>query len=88
MTPKSFGKYPILRLLAQGGMAEVYLAHHPDLERLVAIKVIHPHLSDAEFQERFKQEAKLIASLRHPSIVQIFDFDVIENQPYMVMEYL
>lgn len=88
MIPHSLGKYTILRLLGRGGMAEVYLAHHPDLDRPVAIKVIHPQLSDAAFQERFHHEARLSASLRHPNIVQVYDFDVIDNQPFMVMEYL
>ena len=88
MIAQSFGKYPILRLIARGGMAEVYLAQHPDLDRPVAIKVIHPQLSDAGFKERFHHEAKLIASLRHPNIVQVFDLDVFNDQPFMVMEYL
>lgn len=89
MTPHTFGKYIVTRSLGRGGMAEVYQAHDPVLERQVAIKVILPHLAvDEVFVARFRREAKLIATLRHPHIVQIFDFDVLNAQPFMVMEYL
>ena len=89
MHPQYFGKYTVLQLLGQGGMAAVYLARHPDLDREVAIKVIHTHLSaEAGFAERFRREARLLASLRHPHIVQLFDFDMTADQPFMVMEYL
>ncbi|HBY94738.1 MAG TPA: serine/threonine protein kinase, partial [Chloroflexi bacterium] len=70
-------------------MAEVYQAHDPVLDRQVAIKVIHPHLGTEEgFGERFRREARLVASLRHPHIVQLHDFGVADDQPFMVMEYL
>lgn len=89
MVTRSFDKYVVTRLLGRGGMAEVYQAYDPDLDRHVAVKVIHPHLaSDADFGERFRREAKLVASLRHPHIVQLFDYDVADGQPFMVMEYL
>ncbi len=89
MTTQPFGKYMVTRRLGRGGMAEVYQAHDPVLDRPVAIKVILPHLAaDEGFVARFRREAKLIASLRHPHIVQIFDFDVLNDQPFMVMEYL
>ncbi|MGD9091492.1 MAG: serine/threonine-protein kinase, partial [Anaerolineales bacterium] len=89
MNLKSIGKYVELELLGRGGMAEVYYGRDPNLDRRVAIKVILPHLADEEsFEDRFRQEARLVASLRHPNIVQIYEFDFYENQPYMVMEYL
>ena len=70
-------------------MAEVFLARDPMLERNVAIKVIHPHLAtDPGFGERFRREAKLVASLRHAHIVQLYDFDIQRDQPFMVMEFL
>lgn len=70
-------------------MAEVYEGVHPDLGRRVAIKVVLPQLAEAPgFEERFRREARLIASLRHPHIVQLYDFDVIDGRAYMVMEYL
>jgi adenylate cyclase len=89
MAKQSFGKYVVTQRLGRGGMAEVYQAHDPVLDRHVAIKVILPHLAAEEgFVARFLAEAKLIASLRHPHLVQLFDFAVENDQPYMVMEYL
>ncbi|RIK38726.1 MAG: serine/threonine protein kinase, partial [Chloroflexi bacterium] len=89
MTTRTFGKYHVTRSLGRGGMAEVYQAHDPVLDRLVAIKVILPHLTAEDgFTARFLREAKLVASLRHPQIVQLFDYDVVDGQPFMVMEYL
>lgn len=89
MPTESFGKYVITQTVGKGGMAEVYQGVHPELNRRVAIKVIHPHLSDEEtLGERFRREANLIASLRHPHIIHLYDFDVSGSQLYMVMEYL
>ena len=70
-------------------MGEVYQAFHPALEREVALKLIHRHLvSDPEAIDRFRREAKVVATLRHPGIVQVFDFDVEANTFYMVMEFI
>lgn len=89
MSTQSFGKYLVTQVLGRGGMAEVFLARDPLLERNVAIKVIHPHLAtESDFGERFRREAKLVASLRHPNIVQLYDFDIQNETPYMVMEFL
>jgi serine/threonine protein kinase len=86
---KTIGKVRIERLLARGGMAEVYLGSHLNLERPVAIKVLHSHIEeDPSLLERFHREAKVVAGLRHPNIVQVFDFDTIDGHPYIVMEYL
>ncbi len=85
----SFGKYRVTRLVGRGGMAEVYEGVHPDLGRRVAIKVVLPQLAETQgFEERFRREARLVASLRHPHIVQLYDFDVVDGRAYMVMEYL
>ena len=85
----AFGKYTVARLLGRGGMATVYEANDPDLGRRVAIKVVHPHLAfEAGFRERFQAEARLVASLRHPNIVQVYDFDATGAQTFMVMEFL
>jgi serine/threonine protein kinase len=82
-------RYQIEALLGQGGMSAVYRAYDPNLRRKVAIKLIHPHLStDPNFVGRFKEEAAAVASLRHPNIVQVHDFDVDDETYYMVMEYL
>jgi tetratricopeptide (TPR) repeat protein len=70
-------------------MAEVYRAFQPGLERLVAIKILHPHLAEtADFLNRFKREAQAVAQLHHPHIVQVYDFDVEGDLHYMVMEYI
>jgi len=83
------GKVRIEKYLARGGMAEVYLGTHLTLERPVAVKVLHSHIeSEPELLTRFQREAKVVASLRHPNIVQVFDFDMYEGHPYLVMEYI
>ena len=83
------GRYQIEALLGQGGMSAVYRANDPNLRRLVAIKLIHTHLSsDPNFVGRFKEEAAAVARLRHPNIVQVHDFNVDGETYYMVMEYL
>ena len=89
MIPDSLGEYTITRLLGRGGMAEVYEGFDADLDRPVAIKVILPEVGgEPGFEERFRREARLVASLRHPHIVQVFDFAVVDGKPFMVMEYL
>jgi len=86
---KTIGKVRIEKLLARGGMAEVYLGTHLTLERPVAIKLLHSHIEEEPaLLERFHREAKVVAGLRHPSIVQIHDFDTTDGHPYIVMEYL
>ncbi|HSM23749.1 MAG TPA: BMP family ABC transporter substrate-binding protein, partial [Anaerolineaceae bacterium] len=83
------GRYKIEDLLGQGGMSAVYKATDPNLRRVVAIKIVHPHLStDPSFIRRFEEEAAAIASLRHPNIVQVFDFNSDEDVNYMVMEFV
>ncbi len=89
MSPRAFGKYVVVEVIGRGGMADVYRARHPTLARDVAIKAIHPHLAaEPGFQERFVHEARLVAALRHPSIVQVYDFDTSAGRPYMVMEFV
>ncbi len=86
---KTIGKARIDKLLARGGMAEVYLGTHLTLGRLVAVKLLHSYIEEEPtLLERFHREAKVVASLRHPNIVQIFDFDTVDGHPYIVMEYL
>jgi len=70
------GRYEIQELLGQGGMSAVYMATDPNLRRVVAVKLIHPHLSgDPEFVRRFEEEAAAVARLRHPNIIQVYDFN-------------
>src|SRR5512144_2452749 len=85
----SLGKYRVLAPLGRGGMAQVYKAYHPQLDRYVAIKVLRSDLiEEEEFLARFQREAKAVAALRHPHIVQVFDFDLQDGLYYMVMELL
>jgi serine/threonine protein kinase len=84
-----YGRYRILNQLGQGGMATVYLAEDPLLQRLVAVKVIQAHLSsNSSLMDRFTVEAKTIASLRHVNIVEVFDFGIQDDQQFLVMEYI
>ena len=70
-------------------MSAVYRAQDPNLRRTVAVKLIHSHLSaDPEFVRRFELEAAAVAQLRHPHIVQVYDFNHDDDVYYMVMEYL
>ncbi len=89
LTGKRLGNYRVLAALGQGGMAKVYKGYQPMLDRYVAIKVLAPHFAtDEEFRARFQREAAAIARLRHPNIVQVYDFGVSGSVHYMVMEYI
>lgn len=86
---QTLGKYRLLEPVGRGGMAQVYKAYHPQLDRYVAIKVLRPDLvEESEFLARFQQEARAVAALRHPNIVQVYDFDGQDDLYYMVMELL
>jgi serine/threonine protein kinase len=86
---QTLGKYRVLESLGRGGMARVYRAYHPQLDRYVAIKVLRSDLvEDEEFLARFRREAQAVAALRHANIVQVFDFEVQDDVSYMVMELL
>ncbi|MCC6613737.1 MAG: protein kinase [Anaerolineae bacterium] len=83
------GKYEIIERLGRGGMAEVYKAYQTNLDRFVAIKILHAFLADdPEFKNRFEKEARNIAKLKHANIVQVYDFenDTDNESYYMVME--
>lgn len=86
---QKLGPYEIRECIGSGGMATVYKAYHPALERLVAIKVLSPELArDTAFLERFKREARIIASLRHPHIVPVYDLQWEQEPIYIVMDYI
>lgn len=86
---KTIGKVRIDKYLAHGGMAEVYLGTHLTLDRQVAVKVLHSYIEEnQDLLARFHREARVVAGLRHPNIVQIYDFDAVDGHPYIVMEYL
>ncbi|NGN67822.1 serine/threonine protein kinase [Streptomyces sp. A7024] len=87
------GRYQLQRLLGEGGMASVHLAHDSVLDRQVAVKTLHHELGrDASFRERFRREAQAVARLSHPNVVSVFDTgeDTLDGAqvPYIVMEYV
>jgi tRNA A-37 threonylcarbamoyl transferase component Bud32 len=86
---KRLGVYEVLDPIGRGGMAEVYRGCHTTLERSVAIKMLPATLAlDESFRKRFEREARTVAGLRHPNIVQLYDFGVQDDLYYMVMEYI
>lgn len=86
---RTLSKVEIQKRLGRGGMADVFLGHHTTLDRAVAVKILHSHLSEEDLHlDRFRAEAQAVAALRHPNIVQVHDFDVADDRPYIVMELL
>src|SRR5437867_4273611 len=83
---QQLGHYRLLRVLGQGSFAEVYLREHQYLERPAAIKVLHVQI-DPKTQEPIRHEARTTAHLQHPHIVQVLDFGIDDQTPYLVMEY-
>jgi len=86
---ENVGAYRIVEKLGQGGMATVYKAYHPALDRYVAIKVMHPaFMEDPNFLARFQREARIVARLDHPHIIPIYDFAEHNGHPYLVMRFV
>ncbi len=89
MIDRKLGPYKISEEIGAGGMATVYRAYQPSMDRHVAIKVIRTTaLSDATLRDRFRREARLIARLEHPHLLPVYDFDGDHEPPYIVMRYL
>ncbi|MBL8913802.1 MAG: serine/threonine protein kinase, partial [Archangium sp.] len=90
--PAVLGKYQLIRKLAAGGMAEVYLARAAGpmgFEKTVVVKRILPHLADEQnFISMFLSEARLAAQLNHPNVVQVFDFGEASGSYFLVMEFI
>ena len=86
-TGKTLNKVQIGEMIARGGMAEVYFGEHTTLQRKVAVKIMRDHVDgDPETRMRFEREARVVASLRHPNIIQMYDYDLVEGQPCLIME--
>ena len=82
-------RYEIQRLIGKGAMGKIYLARDPKLGRDVAIKVLNSVSAKAETRERFRMEARAIAALRHPNIVELYDFSGTHAEDlFLVMEYV
>ncbi|MBI5366059.1 MAG: protein kinase, partial [Planctomycetes bacterium] len=88
-TGRPFGKYELLEEISRGGMGIVYRAYQRDLNRVVALKVLHAeqNVSDIDVQ-RFRREAHSAASLHHPNIVSVIDVGLVEGRHYLTMEYV
>ena len=83
------GRYRLVTALGTGASAHVYLADDVSLHRRVAIKVLHPALAgDAAFLKRFRAEARAVAALNHPNILQVYDWGEEGGEPFLVLEYL
>ncbi len=82
------GTYRVRGMLGEGGMGVVLLAHDERLQRDVAIKLIRPELAEAAHRARFLEEARAMARVRHPNVVEIHAFGELDGAPYFVMEYV
>src|SRR5512136_976434 len=86
---KTLGQYQIIELAGKGGMATVYKAHQPSLNRYVALKVLPDYLAqDEQFVTRFRQEALAAAALRHPNIMVVYDVGQEGDTHYIAAEFL
>lgn len=86
-TSVPFGRYKILEQIGQGGMGKVYKAYDPNLDRIVALKILMAKTS-TEDVERFLREAKATAKLRHPNIVAIYDIGCENGQEFFTMDFI
>ncbi|HUS68169.1 MAG TPA: serine/threonine-protein kinase, partial [Kofleriaceae bacterium] len=88
--PRRFGKYHLLAPLAQGGMGALYLAVTGDrgLEKLLVIKTVLPHLADAEYLARFRDEAKVVVKLTHGNLIPVFDAGQVDDELFIAMEFV
>ena len=86
--PSQIGRYEIKSLIGRGGMGDLYLAHDPNTNRLVALKLLNATLDSTELRERFAREARALAALNHPNIVNIYDTGEYDDAPFIVMEYV
>jgi len=87
--PRQVGRYQISERIGRGGMASVFRAHDPSIERTIAIKFLHAaYCEEEEYRARFLREARAAGMLSHPNIVTVHDVGEIEGRPYMAMELI
>ena len=86
LVDQRLGNYRLLRLLGQGGFADVYLGEHLHLGTRAAIKVLQMRVRNTDI-EQFRTEARTIANLVHPHIVRVLDFGAEQDIPFLVMDY-
>lgn len=86
---KTLGRYQVLSVLGVGGMGEVYLAHDPQLNRKLALKLLSPQFTeDAARVKRFEREAKAASALNHPNLITVYEIGQSENEHFMAIEYV
>ncbi|MFZ0834228.1 MAG: serine/threonine protein kinase, partial [Mycobacterium sp.] len=84
-----FGRYTLLELIGRGGMGEVWRAHDPAVDRVVALQVLSRNVAgDEVYEERFRREARAAAGLDEPHVVPIFDFGEVEGRLYVTMRLI
>ena len=86
--PTHISRYEIKSLIGRGGMGDLYLARDPNTNRLVALKLLNATLDSSDLRERFAREARALAALNHPNIVNIYDTGEFDDSPFIVMEYV
>jgi eukaryotic-like serine/threonine-protein kinase len=86
----SLGRYVVLGLLGRGGMGEVYAAYDPELDRKIALEILHAGdgVGDDRSRSRLLREAKSIAKLRHPNVVVVHDAGTVEDRVFLAMEHV
>ena len=88
MNLKEIGGYQVIELVVEGGQGAVYRAQDPSSGQIVAIKVLARSASDGEFLDRFQREASIMATLRHPNVVEVYDHGEEGGQHYIVTEFV
>src|SRR2546426_1519886 len=87
-TGTKLGQYEVQDFIGQGAMGVVYRAYHAQLARTGAVKVMQAITPDEDSIARFRREAQAIAHMRHPNILNVFDFGEFQGTPYMIVEYV
>src|SRR3981081_1027167 len=82
------GQYEVQDFIGQGAMGLVYRAYHAQLERVGAVKILQAISPDPDSTARFRHEAQAIAQMRHPNILNVYDFGEYQGTPYMIVEYV
>ncbi|MCB0154170.1 MAG: serine/threonine protein kinase, partial [Anaerolineae bacterium] len=82
----TLGQYTLVSVIGEGGLATVYKAHQTNLDRWVAVKVLHS--KDQNVLARFEREAKTVAQLRHRNILMVYEYGLTDDRPYIAMEYV
>jgi serine/threonine protein kinase len=87
--PATIGKYQILNLLGSGGQADAFLAFHPTLAQVAVLKLARDAGKlNEEFRDQILREGRVLAGLRHPNLVRVFDLDFDGNRPFLVVEFI